>query len=121
MDVTALWCSLLPALTGTQSPTGRANDQARVDGVRERYSRELMGLPGVIALGTTRLSARSQTGKAPPPPSSQADDHAIFIGVEDESYAPEARLFLEGLPIVVRVTGRFTARAGPEGSSHSRD
>ena len=121
--MTALWCSALPELAAATSsavdPTGSpsANDQGRVDEVRERYSEELMRLPGVIALGTTRLSLWSEAPEAVPP-SPEALDHAILIGVEHESNVPEGRLFLEGAPIVVQVTGRFIARAGAAGSLH---
>ena len=110
--VTDLWCSAVPALAKKQTTdlTGRVNDQDRVDEVRERYSDALVRLPGVVALGTTRLSVWSKDRTEDQPASSDAHDHAIFVGVEDGSDVPELPLFLEDVPIVVDVTGRFTAR-----------
>lgn len=114
-EVTDLWCSAVPALAKNQAAelTGRVNDQAQVDEVRERYCDALARLPGVVALGTTRLSVWSEDRKEELPSSSHAPDHAIFVGVEEESDVPEFSLFLEDVPIVVRVTGRFNARGEP--------
>jgi hypothetical protein len=106
--VSDLWCSEIPGLSSDRASdlTGRANDDQRVDAVRARYCRAFMRLPGVVSFGKTRLSVWSRRMGAQAPVSAGVLDGALIVGVLDDSYLPGEPLFIEGVPVVVRVTGR---------------
>jgi hypothetical protein len=105
--VTERWCSEIPALsTDPKSDlTGRTNDEDRVNRVRAGYCEAFMRLPGVVSFGMTRLSAWSRRMGEEAPASDKLLDFAISVGVVDESGLPAGPLFIEGVPVVVRVVG----------------
>jgi hypothetical protein len=103
-----LWCSEIPELSSDPvgDLTGRTNDGRRVDGVRARYCVVFMGLPGVVSFGMTRLSVWSSRAGVHAPAFPEVLDWALSVGVLDDSYLPGGPLFVEGVAVVVRVTGR---------------
>jgi len=103
-EVTALWRARIPTLSpGAASDlTGVANDEARVDRIRERYCSDFLALPGVVSFGMTKL-ARCR-GEEPPERSGVLDG-ALSVGVRQAASLPRGPLFIDGVPIVVRIVG----------------
>jgi hypothetical protein len=106
-DVAALWRARIPALStdAASDLTGVANDEVRVDRTRERYCSEFMALPGVVSFGMTKLRVWAQRlGDEPSEPRGVLDG-ALSVGVRDGASLPRGPLFVEGVPVVVRIVG----------------
>jgi hypothetical protein len=106
-EVTALWRDRIPAVS-TDAPsdlTGVANDEARVDRIRERYCSDFMAVPGVVSFGMTKLWVWAQRRGEEASESRGALDGALSVGVREVASLPRGALFLEGVPVVVRVVG----------------
>ena len=113
--------------------TGRANGPERVRDVLHRYRRELQSLvPYGAGTGMTRLSCWSPAlrddrpdltragdfalsvgipSDISPPPSPEdraagwaAVDYALTVSVHHESQLPRGPLYLDGVPLVIRIT-----------------
>jgi hypothetical protein len=106
-DVTALWCARIFALStdAASDLTGVANDEARVDRIRERYCSDFLALPGVVSFGMTKLWVWAQGRGEEPSGSRGLLDGALSVGVRDVASLPQGPLFVEGVPLVVRVIG----------------
>jgi hypothetical protein len=132
-EVTARWCLAIPAFSTDPASdlTGRANRYQRVQGILGRYRRELSRLvPTGAGAGITRLSCRSPASRDDRPdlthangfalsagvpsglPPSVPEDHetcwaaldyALMVMVPDESHLPRGAVFLQGVPLVVRI------------------
>jgi hypothetical protein len=98
------WCTRIRALRASPAPdvVGRANDNARVDAIRAKYREQFMRLPGVVMFGMTTMSTTSESHAN----TSRLADGALVVGVVDESFVPERPLYIEGVAIVVEVTGQ---------------
>jgi hypothetical protein len=112
--------------------TGRANGHERVLGVLERHRRELQSLvPNGAGTGMTRLSCWSPAARDDRPDLTHAGDfalsrgvpsglssldipedhatgwaaldYAVSVSVPDETHLPWGPLYLDGVPVVVRI------------------
>ena len=132
-EVTARWCALIPALSSDVADdlTGQANSKERVAEIRHRYRSELDRLHAEhVWFGITVLSLWSPdtyedspefvngsyfalsvgfpSGLAPWSAEVAADvptslDYALCAHVPGPSQLPRGPLFLEGVPLVVRI------------------
>jgi hypothetical protein len=107
VEVTALWRDRIPALStdAASDLTGVANDEARVDRIRERYCSDFMAVPGVVSFGMTKLWVWAQRRGEEPSESRGVLDGALSVGVREVASLPRGPLFVEGVPVVVRVVG----------------
>ena len=115
VEVTALWRHRIPPLStdAASDLTGVANDDARVDRIREQYCSDSMAVPGVVSFGMTKLSVWAQHRGDEPSESRGVLDGALSVGVRDAASLPRGPLFVEGVPVVARVVG-VPRRVSPE-------
>jgi hypothetical protein len=106
-EVTALWRARILGLStdAASDLPGAANDDARVDRIRERYCSDFMALPGVVSSGMTRLWVWAEHRGEESSESRGVLDGALSVGVLDVKSLPRGLWFVEGVPVVARVVG----------------
>jgi hypothetical protein len=132
-EVTARWRRLIPALSSEPGDdlTGRANSLERVRAIKVRYRADLERLlperihfsisllslwsaasyedrPDFVEDDRFALSVGAPSGLAPWSPelaagAARALDYALCANVPDKEHLPSGPLFLEGVPLVVRI------------------
>lgn len=85
--------------------SGVANDEARVRSNWDRHRAEFMGVPGVVSFGITGLGLWAPLRGDERFGTRGVLDGALSVGVRDVESLPRGPLFVEGVPVVVRVVG----------------
>ncbi len=108
-EIAEEWCCAIPAISKSsrEDVARHGTDRARVGEVWDRYREQVMHLPGVVEFRRTRLAIWAEaTAQERADTSQPRRDHALYVGVLDNGHQPSGPLLLEGVPLVVRVTGK---------------
>jgi hypothetical protein len=99
-DPTANWLRNVPALARTPSTASLGEiTEDRVAELHRRYCSALMDLPGVVTCGIGREPPMRDAGDR------GGERYVLRIGVL-RGHAPSGPLFIEEVPVVVRVVGQ---------------
>jgi hypothetical protein len=107
------WCPQIPELTADRKTdlTGKANTYSRVAAINGRYGSSILRrCRGVVGVGvSTYRVLRQRKRNLGPPARATETDYVLLVNVKAASDLPDGPLFLEGVPLVFRVSGEIHA------------